>query len=36
MTEAQRACKAHKGLHVVNSTVTGFNAFCNDDKVVKL
>jgi hypothetical protein len=36
MTEAQRACKGHQGVHVVNSTITGFNAFCNDDSVVSL
>ena len=29
--DAEIACEHHKGVHMVNTTVSGFNAFCNDD-----
>lgn len=34
--EAQRACKDHKGLDVVNVSAGGYNAFCNDNEVVTI
>jgi uncharacterized protein YceK len=29
--QAERACKDHQGLDVVNVSAGGYNAFCNDD-----
>jgi hypothetical protein len=28
---AEIACEDHKGVHMVNVSACGFNAFCNDD-----
>ena len=35
-SKAQEACKDHQGVHMVNVSAGGFNAFCNDDERVDI